>query len=118
MAMIPGATFRTIDEPKPGPKMAAIFAERAAAYDTWYLQDGDELRPSAAEGLDALRTHMPELVPIYEAMVRDVGGQDPIAERMFTMWRPPAPRSHAPRPCSRWAGAGPGWSATTTIPPS
>jgi len=89
MAMIPGATFRTIDEPKPGPKMAAIFAERAAAYDSWYLQDGDELRPSAAEGLDALRTHMPELVPIYEAMVREVGGQDPTAERMFTMWRPP-----------------------------
>ena len=89
MAMVPGATFRTIDEAKPGPKMAAIFAERAAAYDTWYLQDGDELRPSAAEGLDALRTHMPELVPIYDAMVREVGGKDPIAERMFTMWRPP-----------------------------
>jgi hypothetical protein len=72
MAMVPGATFRTIDEPKPGPKMAAIFAERAAAYDTWYLQDGDELRPSVAEGLDALRAHMPELIPIYEAMVREV----------------------------------------------
>lgn len=89
MAMIPGATFRTIDEPGPGPKMAAIFAERAAAYSSWYLQDGDELRPSAAEGVDALRAHMPELVPVYQAMVREVGAKDPLAERMFTMWRPP-----------------------------
>jgi predicted choloylglycine hydrolase len=89
MAMIPGATFRTIDEPEPGSKMATIFSERAASYASWYLQDGDELRPSAAEGMDALRTHMPELIPIYEAMVREVAAKDPIAERMFTMWRPP-----------------------------
>ncbi|HEX6843641.1 MAG TPA: C45 family peptidase [Actinomycetota bacterium] len=89
MAMIPSATFRTIDEAEPGPKMAAIFAERASAYASWYLQDGDELRPSAPEGFEALRVHMPELIPAYEAMVREVGGEDPVAARMFTMWRPP-----------------------------
>ena len=89
MALTLGATFRTIDEPKPGPKMAAVFSGRAAAYAAWYLQAGDELRPSAAEGIDALQTHMPEMIPIYEAMVRDVGANDPIAERMFTMWCPP-----------------------------
>jgi predicted choloylglycine hydrolase len=89
MAMIPGATFRTIDEPTPGPKLAAVFAARAEAYAAWYLQDGDEIRPSAAEGLEALRTHMPELVPAYEAMVAEVGAHDPLAARMFTMWRPP-----------------------------
>jgi predicted choloylglycine hydrolase len=89
MAMIPGATFRTIDEATPGPKLAAVFASRAEAYVAWYLQHGDELRPSVAEGVEALRTHMPELVPAYEAMVAEVGGNDPLAARMFTMWRPP-----------------------------
>jgi predicted choloylglycine hydrolase len=87
--MVPSVAFRTIDEAQPGPKLAAVFAERADAYAAWYLQDGDQLRPSAAEGLAALRTHMPELVPAYEAMVSEVGVGDPTATRMFTMWRPP-----------------------------
>lgn len=87
--MIPGATFRTIDEPMPGPKLAAVFAGRATAYAAWYLQDGDALRPSAVEGVEALRTHMPELVPAYEAMVAEVGNDDPLAARLFTMWKPP-----------------------------
>lgn len=84
-----GVTFRTVDEARPGPKLAAIYAARSAAYTTWYLQEGDEARPSAAEGVEALRTHMPELVPAYEQMVQEVGDGDPLAARMFTMWRPP-----------------------------
>lgn len=87
--MVPSVGFRTIDEAQPGPKLATVFAERADAYAAWYLQDGDQLRPSAAEGLVALRTHMPELIPAYEAMVSEVGVGDPVAARMFTMWRPP-----------------------------
>lgn len=87
--MIPGATFRTVDEARPGPKLAAIYAERAGKYAAWYLQEGDAARPSAAEGLEALRTHMPELVPAYEEMAAAVGGDDPLAARMFTMWQPP-----------------------------
>ncbi len=54
MAMLPGATFRTIDESHPGAKLATVFSARAPAYAAWYLQDGDEARPSAAEGVDAL----------------------------------------------------------------
>ena len=46
MAMAPGATFRTIDESHPGSKLAAVFAARAEAYAAWYLQDGDQARPS------------------------------------------------------------------------
>ena len=87
--MIPSVTFRTIDEARPGPKLAAIYAARAASYAAWYLQEGDEARPGAAEGLEALRVHMPELVPAYEQMVTSVGADDPLAARMFTMWRPP-----------------------------
>ncbi len=87
--MTPGVTFRTVDEARPGPKLAEIYAQRSAAYAAWYLQDGAEARPSAAEGFEALRTHMPELLPAYEEMVAAVGG-DPLAAQMFTMWIPPA----------------------------
>ena len=89
MAMTPSVTFRTIDEPHPGGKLAAVYAQRAPAYAAWYLQHGGDARPSAEEGLEALRLHMPELVPVYEAMVREVGSDDPVAARMFTMWKPP-----------------------------
>ena len=54
MAMVPGVTFRTIDEPQPGAKLAAVYGQRAQAYAAWYLQHGDDARPSAAEGLEAL----------------------------------------------------------------
>ena len=89
MAMAPGATFRTIDESHPGSKLAAVFAARAEAYAAWYLQDGDQARHSAAQGVEALTVHMPELLPAYEAMVREVGDDDPVFARMFTMWKPP-----------------------------
>ena len=39
MALVPGVTFRTVDEARPGPKLAAIYAQRAAPYATWYLQE-------------------------------------------------------------------------------
>lgn len=84
-----GATFRTIDEAMPGPKLASIYALRADAYATWYLQDGDAVRPTPDEAISALHMHMPELVPAYEAMVSEVAPGDPVAARMFTMWRPP-----------------------------
>ena len=84
-----GATFRTIDEAMPGRKLAAVYAARAEAYAAWYLQEGDEARPPVDEAASALATHMPELVPVYEAMASEVGGGDAIAARMFTMWKPP-----------------------------
>jgi len=83
------ASFRTIDEPSPGSKLGAIYAGRAESYAAWYLQEGDELRPTLEEAVGALHAHMPELVPAYEALVTDVGNDDPLAARMFTMWRPP-----------------------------
>jgi predicted choloylglycine hydrolase len=89
VSVVPGVTFRTVDEAQPGSKLAEIYASRAAAYAEWYLQQGDEARPSVAEGADALRTHMPELMSAYEAMVAAVGGDDPLSARLFTMWRPP-----------------------------
>ena len=86
----PPITFRVVDEDRPGPKMRALFQQRAESYAAWYLRDGDAARPSIAEGEQALRTHMPELVPVYERMVSEVADGDPTAARMFTFLRPPA----------------------------
>ena len=83
------ALFRTIDEPSPGPKLEAVYAARADSYAAWYLQEGDELRPTLDEAVGALHAHMPELVESYEAMVHEVGNDDPLTARMFTMWKPP-----------------------------
>ena len=102
-----GATFRTIDEPLPGSKLAAVFAARSEAYAAWYLQEGDEARPTLEEASTAIRTHMPELVPAYEAMVREVGGDDPLAARMFTMWKPPGAAIACSQAVLREGDAGP-----------
>jgi predicted choloylglycine hydrolase len=82
--------FRAVAEEHPGSKLRAIYQQRAEAYAAWYLRDGDAARPSTDEGILALRTHMPELVPVYEQLVEDVADDDAIAARMFTFLRPPA----------------------------
>ncbi|MEP7059427.1 MAG: C45 family peptidase [Actinomycetota bacterium] len=84
------ATFRAIDEPHPGTKLRDAYARRADAYAAWYLRDGDAARPSAAEGIEALEFHMPELVPVYRDLCAQVADEDQIAARMFTFLRPPA----------------------------
>lgn len=83
-------TFRAVEEEHPGPRLRELFGERAESYAAWYLRDGDAARPSLAEARQALRTHMPELVSVYEAMVSEVAGGEPTAARMFSFLRPPA----------------------------
>lgn len=85
----PSIVFRSVDEPRPGPKLRALYARRAEGYLAWYLREGDAARPSLDEGLAALRTHMPELVPIHDELTRVVADGDPLAARMLTFLRPP-----------------------------
>lgn len=85
-----GATFRAVNEPRPGAKLRDVFARRADSYMAWYLRDGDAVRPSLEEGLAALQLHMPELVPAYHELCTSVADDEPTAARMFTFLRPPA----------------------------
>ncbi|TMM02034.1 MAG: hypothetical protein E6G10_11090, partial [Actinobacteria bacterium] len=55
-------TFRAFDEPQPGARWRARFAELWPAYRGWYLRDGDAARPSYREARVMLQRHMPELV--------------------------------------------------------
>ena len=81
-------TFTAIEEARPGPAWQALWAEREEAYRAWFLQDGDAARPSYLASARALRTHMPELVPVWERLVELAGGGD-LAARLLSLWRPP-----------------------------
>jgi predicted choloylglycine hydrolase len=85
--MIP-FTFRSIEELEPGPRWAEVFAERWPHYRAWFLQEGEEARPSYATAVRMLRTHMPELLPAYERLVELAGGGD-LAARMLSLYTPP-----------------------------
>jgi predicted choloylglycine hydrolase len=87
MQMIP-FSFRSIQELELGSKWQAVFEERWPHYRTWYLQEGEEARPSYATSVRMLKAHMPELVPAYERVVDLAGGGD-LAARMLSLYRPP-----------------------------
>lgn len=58
------------------------------SYRRWYLRDGEEARPTYAECLRQLRTHLPELLPDYVRLVEAVGGGD-LEARFLSHWAPP-----------------------------
>jgi len=65
-----------------------LFAERWPAYRSWYLKDGAAARPSLEEARAALGRHMPELVPMWSALVAAVGA-DELGARMLALYDPP-----------------------------
>jgi predicted choloylglycine hydrolase len=80
--------FHAVAEPQPGPRLRARFEATWPAYRAWYLRDGDAARPSYPVVRDALRAHMPELVPAWERIVELAGGGD-LAARMLSLYDPP-----------------------------
>jgi predicted choloylglycine hydrolase len=81
-------TFRAVEEPWPGARWRERFEATWPAFRRWYLSDGDAARPTYAVASRMLATHMPELVPAWEAMVQLAGGGD-VAARMLTLYSPP-----------------------------
>jgi len=80
--------FRAIHEDEPGPKWSGLFSEYRNAYLTWWAREGVAVRPTYMEGLNAIRTHMPEIVPLYEQLVELAGGGDRDA-RFLSFYCPP-----------------------------
>jgi predicted choloylglycine hydrolase len=80
--------WRAISEAEPGPKWAGLFAGLWPAYRAWWLREGADARPTYLESLRALKTHMPEIVPLYEQLCALAGGGD-IAARFLSFYRPP-----------------------------
>lgn len=80
--------WRAVTEDAPGPVWAGLFAEYWPSYRRWWLRDGADARPTYWEGLQALRRHMPELVPLYEELCALAGGGD-LAARFLSFYGPP-----------------------------
>ena len=80
--------FEAIDEDRPGPKWRRVFDRHWHAYSRWFVHDGVRARPTYLASLRALRKHMPELLPAYEAIVEAAGGGD-LEARFLSMWCPP-----------------------------
>lgn len=81
--------FQSLAESRPGPAWAGVFRRNWAAYRRWYLSEGAAARPTYLECRRALKTHMPELVPAWEAASEAAGGGD-LEARFLSLWRPPA----------------------------
>lgn len=81
-------TFRAISEDRPGPKWAGLFAEYWPAYLAWWSREGRSGRPPYLECHRAMKTHMPELLGLYETLCEQVGGGDAEA-RFLSFYCPP-----------------------------
>ena len=82
-------TFRAVSEPQPGPVWAGLFKGYWPAYRKWWAREGLAARPPHAECLRALKTHMPEIVGLYEDLCV-LAGDDPDAARFLSFSTPPA----------------------------
>jgi predicted choloylglycine hydrolase len=80
--------FEGWNEDAPGPAWRDAFGARWPAYREWFLRGGESARPSYADCVRALWTHMPELMALYERLVDLAGGGD-LAARFLSMWDPP-----------------------------
>lgn len=81
--------FIALDEDEPGDIWGATFRRYWPAYKAWYLHEGIEARPTFLQCRRAMRAHMPELVPVWEACCKAAGGGD-LAARFLSMYSPPA----------------------------
>ncbi|MGB3177282.1 MAG: C45 family peptidase [Albidovulum sp.] len=80
--------WRAIDEAEPGPKWAGLFADYWPTYRRWWLREGEGPRPTYRDCKQALKSHMPELLPLYDQLCDLAGGGDHAA-RFLSFWRPP-----------------------------
>ncbi len=81
-------TFRALAEAGPGEVWQRYFQESWPWYRSWYLQEGDEARPSYLVCARMVREHLPELLPTYERLVELAGGGD-LEARLLSFWSPP-----------------------------
>jgi predicted choloylglycine hydrolase len=82
-------TMTAIREDRPGRRWKELFDATWPAYRAWYAREGMSARPSLESCREALRTHMPELLPTWRRLV-SLSGRDEQAARMLSLWNPPA----------------------------
>ena len=80
--------FQAWKEDMPDQQWQKIFKQLWPGYRAWFLRSGTVGRPTYLECRKALRTHMPELVPVWEKLVELAGGGD-VESRFLSLWCPP-----------------------------
>lgn len=80
--------FDVINEPKPAEKFKQLFNQNWPSYRAWYLDEGEEARPSYLECISAFKQYMPELYPLYKELV-DYLDCDDLQARFLSLYCPP-----------------------------
>lgn len=80
--------FIGVDEDQPGERWQALFEETWPAYRSWWFGSGADARPTRRVAEEALREHMPELIPIHEHL-GDLAGNEDAVSAMLALWNPP-----------------------------
>lgn len=80
--------FDVISEAVPGEKFTQLFEKNWPAYRAWYLDEGEETRPSYLDCVSALEQYMPELLPLYHQIVELLGCDD-LQARFLSLYCPP-----------------------------
>lgn len=82
-------SFNCIKEEKAGEKWKALFDRTWPHYQRWFVSEGYKARPGYLTSVTALEEHMPELMPIYHALLKLAGDGD-LEARFLSMYCPPA----------------------------
>ncbi len=80
--------FDVISEAVPGEKFSQLFQKNWPAYRAWYLDEGEEARPSYLECVSAFEKHMPELLPLYHQIIQLLDCDD-LQARFLSLYCPP-----------------------------
>lgn len=80
--------FDVVDEKTPGDKFSWLFNRSWPAYRAWYLDEGEAARPSYLECISALNEYMPELVPLYQDLIKLLDCDD-LQARFLSLYCPP-----------------------------
>ncbi|KAA3620968.1 MAG: hypothetical protein DWQ08_14790 [Proteobacteria bacterium] len=81
--------FDAVRESEPGQKWLGVLERHWAAYEAWFLSEGESARPTFLETRRMLRRCMPELIPTYERLVDLAGGSDSAARFLGHYCPPP-----------------------------
>lgn len=81
-------TFSALDQTQPDAGFAKLFRRAWPQYRRWWLQEGEEARPSYLASRRALAKHMPEMLPAWERLCELAGGGD-IESRFLSLYCPP-----------------------------
>jgi predicted choloylglycine hydrolase len=79
--------FRAVSEDYPGEKWRQFFDETCHSYQQWFLKQGELNRPNYLQCRTALDTYMPELVPMWDHLVKLAGGGD-LEARLLSLYCP------------------------------